>query len=33
MSDQLAFLRIVLKEVANKHGLFVTFMPKPVIGD
>lgn len=33
MSDRLAFLRIVLKEVAKKHGMFVTFMPKPTVGD
>jgi glutamine synthetase len=33
MADRLAFLRIVLKEVAKQHGMFVTFMPKPTIGD
>jgi glutamine synthetase len=33
MSDRLAFLRILLKEVAKKHGMFVTFMPKPTVGD
>ena len=33
MSDRLVFLRIVLKEIAKKHGMFVTFMPKPTIGD
>ena len=33
MSDRLAFLRIVLKEVAKQHGMFVTFMPKPTVGD
>jgi glutamine synthetase len=33
MSDRLAFLRIVLKEVAKEHGMFVTFMPKPTVGD
>lgn len=33
MADRLAFLRIVLKEVAKQHGCFVTFMPKPTIGD
>lgn len=33
MADRLTFLRILLKEVAKKHGLFVTFMPKPTIGD
>ncbi len=33
MSDRLTFLRIVLKEVAKEHGMFVTFMPKPTVGD
>lgn len=33
MADRFAFLRIVLKEVAKSHGLFVTFMPKPTVGD
>ena len=33
MSDRLVFLRIVLKEVAKQHGMFVTFMPKPTVGD
>ncbi len=33
MSDRFVFLRILLKEVAKKHGLFVTFMPKPTLGD
>ncbi len=33
MSDRLAFLRIMLKEVAKLHGCFVTFMPKPTMGD
>ena len=33
MADRLVFLRLLLKEVAKKHGLFVTFMPKPTIGD
>lgn len=33
MSDRLAFLRILLKEVAKSHGCFVTFMPKPTLGD
>ena len=33
MADRLVFLRVLLKEVAKKHGLFVTFMPKPTIGD
>ena len=33
MADRLTFLRVLLKEVAKKHGMFVTFMPKPSIGD
>ena len=33
MADRLVFLRVLLKEVAKKHGMFVTFMPKPTIGD
>ena len=33
MADRLIFLRMILKEVAKQHGMFVTFMPKPTIGD
>jgi glutamine synthetase len=33
MADRLVFLRILLKEIAKKHGMFVTFMPKPTTGD
>tara|TARA_B100001079_G_scaffold179232_1_gene154019 strand:+ start:269 stop:1690 length:1422 start_codon:yes stop_codon:yes gene_type:complete len=33
MADRLVFLRVLLKEVAKRHGKFVTFMPKPTIGD
>ncbi|MBT3556722.1 MAG: glutamine synthetase [Rhodospirillales bacterium] len=33
MADRLVFLRILLKEVAKEHGMFVTFMPKPTTGD
>ena len=33
MADRLVFLRVLLKEVAKKHGMFVTFMPKPTVGD
>ena len=33
MSDRFVFLRILLKEVAKKHNMFITFMPKPTIGD
>lgn len=33
MADRFTFLRVLLKEVAKRHGLFVTFMPKPMQGD
>lgn len=33
MADRLVFLRTLLKEVAKKRGLFVTYMPKPTVGD
>jgi len=33
MADRLTFLRVLLKEVAKQHGMFVTFMPKPTLGD
>ena len=33
MADRLVFLRVLLKEVAKRYGMFVTFMPKPTIGD
>jgi glutamine synthetase len=33
MADRLIFLRMLLKEVAKQYGMFVTFMPKPTIGD
>ena len=33
MADRLVFLRILLKEIAKKHNMFITFMPKPTIGD
>jgi glutamine synthetase len=33
MADRFAFLRVLVKEIAKKHGLFVTFMPKPTTGD
>jgi glutamine synthetase len=33
MADRLVFLRILLKEVAKEHGMFITFMPKPTTGD
>jgi glutamine synthetase len=33
MADRYTFLRILLKEVAKEHGMFITFMPKPTSGD
>jgi len=33
MADRLVFLKILLKEVAKNHDMFVTYMPKPTIGD
>ena len=33
MADRLVFLRVLLKEIAKNHGMFITFMPKPTIGD
>ena len=33
MADRLVFLRILLKEIAKEHGFFITFMPKPTVGD
>jgi len=32
-ADRMTFLRVLLKEVAKAHGMFVTFMPKPTSGD
>jgi glutamine synthetase len=32
-ADRMTFLRVLLKEVAKEHGMFVTFMPKPTSGD
>jgi glutamine synthetase len=32
-ADRFCFLRVMLKEIAKKHGLFVTYMPKPTDGD
>ena len=29
MADRLVFFRLMAKEIARKHGYFVTFMPKP----
>lgn len=33
MADRLVFLRVLLKEIAKKHSMFITFMPKPTTGD
>ena len=33
MADRLVFLRVLLKEIAKNHGMFITYMPKPTIGD
>lgn len=33
MADRLVFLRIMLKEIAKQHDMFITFMPKPTTGD
>ncbi|MFA9421741.1 MAG: glutamine synthetase, partial [Gammaproteobacteria bacterium] len=33
MADRLVFLRVLLKEVAKNHDMFITFMPKPTTGD
>ena len=33
MADRLVFLRVLLKEIAKKHGMFITYMPKPTTGD
>ncbi len=33
MADRLVFLRVLLKDIAKNHGMFITFMPKPTIGD
>ncbi len=32
MADNVMTYRIVVKEVAQKHGVYATFMPKPVFG-
>jgi glutamine synthetase len=32
-ADRLTFLRVLLKEVAKRHGLFITYMAKPTQGD
>ncbi len=32
-ADRLTFLRVMLKEIAKRHGLIVTYMAKPADGD
>ena len=32
MADNVMTYRIVVKEIANKHGYYATFMPKPIVG-
>jgi len=32
MADQVITYRIVVKEIAQKHGVYATFMPKPLFG-
>jgi glutamine synthetase len=33
MADKTMTYRVVVKEVARKHGVYATFMPKPVFGE
>jgi glutamine synthetase len=33
MADTAVTLRIVVKEIARKHGVYATFMPKPIFGE
>ena len=33
MADQVMTYRLVVKEVAHRHGVYATFMPKPVFGE
>ncbi|MGA8327989.1 MAG: glutamine synthetase [Mycobacterium sp.] len=32
-ADRFCFLRVMLKEIAKRHGLVVSYMPKPMNGD
>ncbi len=32
IADKLQLAKVVIKEVARKHGLFASFMPKPIFG-
>jgi glutamine synthetase len=31
MADRITFFRLMVKEIARKHGYFATFMPKPFV--
>ncbi len=33
MADSAVTLRIVVKEIARQHGVYATFMPKPIFGE
>jgi glutamine synthetase len=33
MADKAATLRIAVKEIARQHGIYATFMPKPIFGE
>ena len=33
MADKAATLRIAVKEIARQHGVYATFMPKPIFGE
>jgi len=33
MADNVMTYRVVVKEIAQKHGVYATFMPKPVFGE
>lgn len=33
MSDHVITYRVVVKEIAQKHGVYATFMPKPLFGE
>ncbi|HHH80778.1 MAG TPA: glutamine synthetase [candidate division Zixibacteria bacterium] len=33
MADKLQLAKVIIKEIARKHGLYASFMPKPVFGE
>ncbi len=33
MADHVITYRVVVKEIAHKHGVYATFMPKPIFGE